>query len=71
MTDTSWIPAPALAREIGIHRRTLARWIGADDGSFPKPKIINHRLYFQRHEIEAWKAGVQVKFLPENGKVNG
>jgi excisionase family DNA binding protein len=53
MTDTSLIPTTALARELGVHRRTLARW--ADKGKCPLPKVFNGRLYFQRDEIEAWK----------------
>lgn len=62
MTDTSWIPLPALARELGVHRRTLARWAAAPESqwiSFPKSKIFNRRLYFQRDEIEAWKAATE------------
>ena len=72
MNDTSFIPTSALARELGVHRRTLARWM--DDG-FPMPKIINGRLYFQRDEIEAWKKSlgnarvtkkIRLQELPKN-----
>lgn len=59
MTDTSLIPTSALARELGVNRRTILRWTTA--ARFPKPRVFNRRLYFQRDEIEAWKANVPVK----------
>lgn len=55
MTDTSWIPGPALARELGVSSKTLARWTNNVYSGFPRPRVINKRLYFQRNEIEAWK----------------
>jgi predicted DNA-binding transcriptional regulator AlpA len=57
----SWIPAPQLADELGISRRTLARWLLDVELRFPQPKIVNHRLYFERSSIEAWKAATAVK----------
>jgi predicted DNA-binding transcriptional regulator AlpA len=53
MTDTSLIPTSALARELGVNRRTLVRW--TQDPNFPMPKVFNRRLYFLRYEIETWK----------------
>ena len=53
MTDTSLIPTAALARELGVNRRTLARW--AASGELPGPMIFHGRLYFLRGEIDAWK----------------
>jgi predicted DNA-binding transcriptional regulator AlpA len=56
-----WIPAPQLAAELGVSRRTLARWILDLALEFPRPKIVNHRLYFSRGDVEAWKAATAVK----------
>jgi predicted DNA-binding transcriptional regulator AlpA len=57
----SWIPAPELAAELGISRRTLARWLREIALGFPRPKIVNHRLYFERGEVDAWKTATAVK----------
>jgi predicted DNA-binding transcriptional regulator AlpA len=57
----SWIPAPQLAAELGVSRRTLARWLLDVALGFPRPKIVNHRLYFERNSIEAWKAATAVR----------
>jgi predicted DNA-binding transcriptional regulator AlpA len=59
--QSSWIPAPELAAELGISRRTLARWLLDVALEFPRPKIVNRRLYFERNSIEAWKAATAVK----------
>jgi predicted DNA-binding transcriptional regulator AlpA len=57
----SWIPAPELAAELGVSRRTLARWLRDVALGFPRPKIVNHRLYFERSSVDAWKAVTAVK----------
>jgi excisionase family DNA binding protein len=57
----SWIPATELAAELGVSRRTLARWLRDIALGFPRPKIVNHRLYFSRGDVEAWKAATAVK----------
>jgi excisionase family DNA binding protein len=57
----SWVPATELAAELGVSRRTLARWLRDIALAFPRPKIVNHRLYFSRDEVEAWKAATAVK----------
>jgi hypothetical protein len=57
----SWVPATALAAELGITRRTLARWLRDIPMGFPRPKIVNRRLYFERSAVEAWKAATAVK----------
>jgi predicted DNA-binding transcriptional regulator AlpA len=51
------IPAPAVASELGVTRRTLGRWLIDLNLGFPRPIEINCRLYFRRAELEAWKAG--------------
>jgi predicted DNA-binding transcriptional regulator AlpA len=61
----AWIPAPQLAAELGVSRRTLGRWLRDAALGFPRPKIVNHRLYFERNFIEAWKAAVAVKAAGE------
>jgi len=59
MSDTrneALIPAPQLAGELGITRRTLARWLDDPALDFPQPTRINNRLYFSRSAVEEWKA---------------
>jgi predicted DNA-binding transcriptional regulator AlpA len=50
------IPAPQLAGEFSITRRTLARWLDDPTLGFPQPTRINNRLYFSRSAVEEWKA---------------
>jgi len=50
------IPAPTLASELGIARRTLARWWDDPKLGFPHPTRINRRLFFSRSAVEEWKA---------------
>ena len=49
------VPAMVVAAELGIVRRTLARWLEYPNLGFPKPAVIQGRWYFRRAEIEAWK----------------
>ena len=48
-------PAPRVANQFGITRRTLSRWIIDPSLGFPSAVEINKRLYFKQHEIDAWK----------------
>ena len=57
MSETSLVPASALARELGVNRRTVYRWIINEELQFPRPKVICRRLYFPRQEIEFWLRG--------------
>ena len=57
----SWIPAPELAAELGISRRTLARWLREIALGFPRPRCVNHRLYFERGAVEAWKTATAIR----------
>jgi predicted DNA-binding transcriptional regulator AlpA len=56
-----WIPAPQLAAELGVSRRTIGNWLLDVALGFPRPKIINRRLYFERSSIEAWKTLTAVR----------
>jgi predicted DNA-binding transcriptional regulator AlpA len=57
----SWVPATELAAELGISRRTLARWLRDIALGFPRPRLVNKRLYFERGAVEAWKTATAVK----------
>jgi predicted DNA-binding transcriptional regulator AlpA len=49
------IPAPVAVSELGITRRTLARWWDDPKLGFPSPTRINGRVYFSRTALEEWK----------------
>jgi hypothetical protein len=49
------VPAMVVAAELGIVRRTLARWREDPRLNFPQPIIINERWFFRRADIAAWQ----------------
>jgi len=49
------VPAPTVATECNVTRRTVGRWLLDEKLGFPTPVEINRRLYFRRSELEAWK----------------
>ncbi len=57
--QNAWISSGHVAFELGICRRTLTRWLHDVSLGFPRPKIVNHRLYFERSAIDAWKAAIK------------
>jgi predicted DNA-binding transcriptional regulator AlpA len=59
------IPKSHLAREIGVHTRTISRWIADESMNFPRPRLLRNRLYFSRAEIEAWK-DAQIRVIAGN-----
>lgn len=59
------VPAPAVADEFNITRRTLGRWFVDPKLDFPQPTEINRRLYFPRSSIEKWKAARLRKSVSE------
>jgi hypothetical protein len=61
----SWIPASDLAVELGISRRTLSRWLLDEVLVFPRPRCVNHRLYFERGAVETWKSATAIKMAGE------
>lgn len=63
--STELVPAPALAKEFGVNRRTISRWLVDDRLQFPKPTRINHRLYFRRVDVESWKIERLRASIPE------
>ena len=48
-------PAPRVADQFGVTRRTLSRWLEDDALAFPRAVEINRRLYFKQSEIDTWK----------------
>jgi hypothetical protein len=58
---SAWIPATDLAAELGVTWRTLARWMCDIALGLPRPRCVNHRLYFERGAVEAWKAATAIK----------
>jgi predicted DNA-binding transcriptional regulator AlpA len=58
---SAWIPSTQLAAELGVCRRTLTRWLRDEDLGFPRPRIVHHRLYFARSEIDDWKTATAIK----------
>jgi predicted DNA-binding transcriptional regulator AlpA len=69
MNNTSLIPTATLAKELGVTRRTIARWRGRNN--FPHPICVNGRLYYHRGAIEAWKLACAVEVMKENGWLPG
>ena len=57
--QSAWVPSTQVAAELGISRRTLTRWLRDVPLGFPRPKIVNHRLYFERSAIDAWKSTIK------------
>jgi predicted DNA-binding transcriptional regulator AlpA len=49
------LPAPQVAEEFGVTKRTITRWLTSDEMGFPRPLKINHRMYFISGEIAAWR----------------
>jgi predicted DNA-binding transcriptional regulator AlpA len=51
----SLLPARVVWERLGICDRTLDRWI-ASDPSFPQPKVIRRRRYWDEKALEGWLA---------------
>jgi hypothetical protein len=60
-SKSDWVPSAQVVREFGISRRTLHRWLKNTILGFPDAIVVNHRLYFSRDELEAWKIAIAVK----------
>jgi predicted DNA-binding transcriptional regulator AlpA len=50
--ERRWVTGPALRKILNISSVTLWRW--RRNNGFPVAKIINGRLYFPLHEVDAW-----------------
>ena len=54
-----WVPAPQLAKELGICRRTLARWLREIPTGFPRPIVVRDRLSGPTPECRSGAARAQ------------
>jgi hypothetical protein len=57
MKPEEMVPRPKVAREFGVHVRTIKRWEDQRKPGFDQAIIINDRGYHQRSNIEAVKLG--------------
>ena len=48
------VPGAKLRRMLGISAVTLWRWRHDGKARFPTATVINDRLYFDWHEMQAW-----------------
>jgi hypothetical protein len=64
-SQSAWITNTALAAELDVCPRTLDRWLRDIALGFPRPHYVNKRKYFERSEIENWKAATAVKAAGE------
>jgi predicted DNA-binding transcriptional regulator AlpA len=53
--EVVWLPSSTVTAKFGITRRTLDRWMRRDALDFPKPMVVNGRLYFLQDEIATWQ----------------
>lgn len=49
--DDAVDPASKVAKQLGIHIKSLIRWDRRPDLDFPKPLYINGRKYRRRREV--------------------
>jgi predicted DNA-binding transcriptional regulator AlpA len=49
------VSAPTVAEDLDVTRRTLGRSLQEEELEFPKPIVLNNRLYFRQREINTWK----------------
>jgi hypothetical protein len=49
------VPRSVIAAELGIHPRSLARWLDDPGVGFPGSIVVRGRHFFSRDEVEAWK----------------
>ena len=54
MSNTEFVPAPAVQRRYSISDATLWRWLNDSAMAFPRPIVINRRRLFRRDELDAW-----------------
>jgi predicted DNA-binding transcriptional regulator AlpA len=48
------ITGPRLRDRLGISAPTLWRWLRNEALGFPKPMVINGRLFFEEDQVTAW-----------------
>jgi hypothetical protein len=49
-----WKPDPEVAKEYGVHLRTMARWDKQPDLEFPPPHYVNGRKYRNVKALRQW-----------------
>jgi predicted DNA-binding transcriptional regulator AlpA len=49
------LPSKVVRSRYGICTRTIHRWVHNAELEFPKPLVINGRLYFDEASIIAWE----------------
>ncbi len=54
-TPSALIPHSALAASLGVHVRTLKRWVANASLNFPPAITINKRRYYDRATVDAWR----------------
>ena len=52
-----YLTRPGTARRYDVTERSIARWQDDPGLGFPKPMIVNNRLFFAVDELEAWERG--------------
>jgi len=50
-----WLPGPAVQRRYNKSRMTISRWVRDPKLDFPKPMVVNGRLFFAEDELEIWE----------------
>jgi predicted DNA-binding transcriptional regulator AlpA len=53
--QTQWVSAKVVAASCNVSRKTIWKWRGDPKLAFPKPRVINRRVYFDQAAVEHWK----------------
>jgi excisionase family DNA binding protein len=62
------VPASVVCKYVGVHRRTLARWVEDKEISFPRPYVLCGRWSFDPQEVEDWMEGHRVVAAAERAR---
>jgi len=50
------LPGPKVRERYGVSEMSVWRWRHNETLGFPKPTVINGRLYWYLRELEAWES---------------